>query len=196
MTTVAFVNGKGGTGKTTLCMAVAMALTAAGRRVAVADRDPQGTTIGWLQRIGVEGQGPFPYDPKGVFDAVLIDTPPRLNEPAVREAIAQADRIVIVSTPSPVDLETTARTVRDFVLPLRHERGDPRVAMVFNQVQPGTLLSRSLADQAAKIPGVKALQFFVRRRQCFQHSSLLGWAALTDRAQEEISQLTQEIFNF
>ncbi|MDD2765729.1 MAG: ParA family protein [Opitutaceae bacterium] len=198
MVSVAFVNGKGGTGKTTLCMCVAMALSESGKKIAVADRDPQGTTIGWLRRIQSEDRGPWPYDANTECDILLIDTPPRLNEPAVRDAILGADKVIIVTTPSPVDLETTARTALDFVLPLRRDQHpeDPRVALVFNQVQTGTLLSRSLAIQAGKVPGVRPMAAFVRRRQCYQQASMQGWAGLNLRAQEELVMLIQEIFSF
>lgn len=45
--TVAMVNQKGGTGKTTLATNLARALQRAGERVLLADSDPQGTARDW-----------------------------------------------------------------------------------------------------------------------------------------------------
>jgi chromosome partitioning protein len=52
--TIAFVNQKGGSGKSKVCGGVAGELAALGRRILVVDNDPQGTITGWL--LGTRGQ--------------------------------------------------------------------------------------------------------------------------------------------
>ena len=46
---IAFCNGKGGAGKTTLSVLLGCALADAGRRVGLLDRDPQRTATRWIQ---------------------------------------------------------------------------------------------------------------------------------------------------
>lgn len=188
--TICFANGKGGSGKTTVTLCVAMALTEAGKRVAIADRDPQGTAGLWVQQIASE-KGPFVYDENGSYDVVLIDTPPRLDHPQVREAILAADKVILVTSPSPTDLWTTKATA-DLIKQLRP--GFEKVALLFNQVQIGTMLGRQLDALAAKV-GLSAIFFFVKRRQCYQHAALMGWGALVQQAREEIEQITLHIVN-
>ena len=188
--TICFANGKGGSGKTTVTLCIAMALTEAGKRVAIADRDPQGTAGFWVQQIATE-KGPFIYDEKESYDVILIDTPPRLDHPQVREAILASDKVILVTSPSPTDLWTTKATA-DLIKQLRP--GFEKVALLFNQVQIGTMLGRQLDALAAKV-GLASIYFFVKRRQCYQHASLVGWGALIQQAKEEIEQITLHIAN-
>lgn len=188
MTTIAFANGKGGAGKTTVTMCVAMALSGAGKRVAVADRDPQGTSLIWTRQVAT-ANGPFIYEPGQLYDVILIDTPPRLDSPEVRSAIEQADKTILVTSPSPTDLWTT-RATADLVAAIRGPNS--RIALLFNQVQTGTVLCRELDHLAEKV-GVKPLFNNIRRRQCYQHASILGWSALPLRAQEEIIAIVSDI---
>jgi chromosome partitioning protein len=192
---VTFANGKGGTGKTTLCVCVAMGLARAGKRVAVSDRDPQGTAAEWVTHIATD-QGPFLFDvaaghKPADFDVLLIDTPPNLAAPETRAAITEADKVIIVSSPSPADIATTQRTAAV----VAEIRGAPaKTALCFNKVQPRTLLGREL-EAAAKRVSLPALFFSLRHRQCYQHAVYLGWRAFDTRAQEEILFVTREILS-
>jgi chromosome partitioning protein len=52
---VAFLNQKGGVGKTTLALHVAGAWAAQGKRVVVIDADPQGSALDWSEQRAKEG---------------------------------------------------------------------------------------------------------------------------------------------
>lgn len=178
-------NAKGGAGKSTLAVLLAAALAEAGRAVAVRDLDRQGTARAWLEDAGhgkVEA-----YDPAGRFDVVFIDTAPRLEE--LPAALAGADLIVIVTGPSPADLWTTKATAEAVKAAL--PRG-ARIRLLFNQVSAHTLLGRSLPAIAERV-GVKALRSTIARRQCYQHSMVDGWPALTAAAREEVLKAALEI---
>ena len=178
-------NGKGGTGKTTLSVLLAHALAEAGKTVAVHDRDPQGTATRWLKEI--EGGKVLPYDSAAKYDAVFVDTPPRLD--TLTAALNSCSVAVIVCSPSPADLwasRDTAAAIRPH-LPARTQ-----LRLLFNGVLSNTILSRELPDLAKRI-GVKALACSISRRQCYQHAALLGWQALDASAREEIFKAAIEL---
>lgn len=178
-------NGKGGTGKTTLCVLLAHALAEAGKRVAILDRDPQATATKWIRES--ESSKVSMYDRASDYDAVFIDTPPRLD--ALADAIGNCQVAVIVSSPSPADLWTT-RDTADSVK--QHLPKKARLRLLFNGIQANTILARETEDMAARI-GVPALRTAISRRQCYQHAALLGWKALSQEAREELFKAALEI---
>lgn len=113
---VAIVAEKGGVGKTTLALSLAVAAVQAGRKVAVLDLDPQATAAQWTDRrtpdfpwvvatpatrlkaaIGnAQGQG---------VDFLVIDTPPHAGTDAV-EAARCADLVLVPMEPHLYSLET------------------------------------------------------------------------------------------
>jgi chromosome partitioning protein len=180
-------NGKGGTGKTTLTVLLAHALAAAGKNVAVLDLDPQGTARTWLEESDSGKVAKYDQAHAADYDAVLIDTPPRLD--ALPSALASCSVALIVCSPSPADLWTT----RDTAAAIRDKlpKG-ARLRLLFNGVMQNTILARDLPDLANRI-GVKALSSTISRRQCYQHAALLGWKALDQAAREELFKAALEV---
>ena len=103
-------------------------------------------------------------------------------------AIRRADVIVVVTSPSPADLFTS----RDTAELLKKEEAEKRSRLLFNQVQPGTILSRELDELADRI-GLKALKSRVHRRQAYQHAVIMGWKSLPGEAREEVFKVALEI---
>lgn len=116
MHTIAVVAEKGGVGKTTLALTLAVAAVQAGRKVAVFDLDPQATAAQWTDRRSTE----FPWvlaTPATRLDAALanakaqgvdfivIDTPPHAGTDAV-EAARRADLVLVPVEPHLYTLET------------------------------------------------------------------------------------------
>ena len=184
MTTIAFINGKGGSGKTTLTVLVAASLAEAGHQVTIADTDPQETATRWL--AGRE-MGPIKLAAKGKEGFTLIDTPPILNSAAVAAAIQSARLVLLVSSPSPADLFTAA----DTAALIKKLEAESKARLVFNNVQEGTRLGNKLDFMAEKV-GLSALKSTVRRRQAYQHAVWLGWPSLPLEARHEIQALTLE----
>jgi chromosome partitioning protein len=181
---ITICNGKGGSGKTTLTVLLACALTEAGHQVAVLDTDPQKTATRWIEAVG----GPQLAEEGRSYSALLIDTPPRLESQAVADAIQRADVVILVTSPSPADLFTS----QDTVALIEREGARSRARILFNQVQPRTILGRELEEMAERI-GLPALKSKLSRRQVYQHAVLLGWKSLHGDAREELLKAALEI---
>src|SRR3954462_9197963 len=99
---IAFVNGKGGVGKSTAALMVAATLRDAGHDACIDDRDPQQSAAILAPNLEI---------PLGLSAGIIIvDTAPRLDHEPTLNAMRDADIVVLVSSPSPADLSTTART--------------------------------------------------------------------------------------
>jgi chromosome partitioning protein len=186
---IVFCNGKGGAGKTTLAALLGCALADAGQRVGLIDRDPQRTATRWIEQT--KPAGLQLVTSVTACDTVIIDTPPRLESPLVHDSLQEADKAILITSPSPADLWTSQDTVQVI---RQHYRKD-KAAILFNQVQRQTVLGRELDSLAARI-GLPALHHSIARRQAYQHALLLGWKALDAGAREEILQVALEIVTF
>ena len=111
--TVMFLNGKGGAGKTTLSVLFALALHDSGHRPAVRDLDPQQTATRWLELAEAKGEFVRHEQP----NVTIFDTPPRLDAPEVLKTVRLAEKLILVSSPSPADLFATKDTIRRVVEP-------------------------------------------------------------------------------
>jgi hypothetical protein len=108
MPVLAFLNQKGGVGKTTLATNVATALAFQKQRVLFIDADQQGSALDWSAARKGELLFPVVGLPKDTlhreipalgesYDWVIIDGPPRVYNVA-KSAIAAADIVVILAS--------------------------------------------------------------------------------------------------
>lgn len=131
MQVIAFVTQKGGSGKTTLCLNLAVAGEALGARCLILDLDPQGTAEAWYQdreaatpRLVRVAPAELPraleLARRQGFDYALLDTPGR-DEPGVAAAIRAAHYCLVPCRPTPPDMKaqpSTVATVRRLAKPL------------------------------------------------------------------------------
>ena len=121
MRTLAVLSQKGGTGKTTLAVHLAVAGWAEQRRVLIADLDPQRSASEWRRARSRPGPGVIESKPGALFvaqqaseragvDLMVLDTRPAADSDTA-EAIRCADLCLIVLRPSFFDLKTTGRMV-------------------------------------------------------------------------------------
>ena len=181
MDVIAVIAQKGGTGKTTLCVSLAVAATRAGRSVAVVDLDAQATAANWSDRRGADSPvvisaqaSRLPKMLKGAegggADLVVIDTAPRAEQGALAAARV-ADLVLIPCRPAVYDLETVATTV-DLV---RLAGGKPVLA-VLNGV-PSRGPKGEQAREVLERLGVPVCPVALGHRVALDHAGALGLSA-------------------
>ena len=117
--TISIIAQKGGSGKTTLALTLAVAIEQTSRTAVVLDTDSQATACKWSAWRAAETPLVLAVQPDRLpsalataaahgVDMVVIDTPPR-SELAALEAARVADLVVIPCRPQRYDLETIPR---------------------------------------------------------------------------------------
>jgi chromosome partitioning protein len=174
MHTIALVSRKGGTGKSTLAIGLAVAAMEAGHRTCLLEADPLGTVSNWRRRRTSPGPAvETVHDGYVLFHRVqelarrgvtltIVDTAGGWSD-ASRGAMAAADFCLVPVRPSPADIEAAAPT-----LAAVRESGKP-FAFVLNQVQARSArlngAARSLGERVItlKMAHVLALPAIVLR---------------------------------
>ena len=178
---IAFVNGKGGTGKTTLSMLVAGVLKDRGQDVGLDDRDPQGNATAVAESFGI------PINPAAEF--VIIDTSPDIDDAPTLAALREADLLVVVTRPEFFDLVSTIATAKV----IQRER-DPaaKTVVVFNQVRANTVVAREMLDAKDKIP-FPTLKSMIHQRAAYSRANRFGWKVLPAPERAEVLELCIEL---
>lgn len=157
MKIVAVLSQKGGVGKTTLALHLAVGWTHRGRRVAVIDLDPQASAANWgarrVNRLPIVRSAQASRLPQeraamraAQGEIVVLDTAPRAD--AVILSVAKmADLVVLPCRPSILDLEALAGT-----LELVQTTGVP-VLTVLNAVVPHTTAPEQAAGAIRQLKG-------------------------------------------
>ncbi|PZR93924.1 MAG: chromosome partitioning protein ParA [Hyphomicrobiales bacterium] len=150
MQIIAIIGQKGGTGKTTTAIGLAVAAERAGYRTAILDLDPQSNAANWKDRRQADGPAVESIQPgrlrqtlKAAEDAganyIFIDTPGKSDTAAV-DAARAADLVLIPVRPQIFDLETLS-AVRDAL----RIAGSPPAYVLLNGIHPSA--TRSPTEQ-------------------------------------------------
>src|SRR3712207_5917268 len=153
MKVITFVTQKGGSGKSTLCISLAIAAQEAGASVCILEMDRQATVSDWAEHRQRESPEVAQIDAtqledilqrlKGsAYDYAFIDTP-GVDSPGTLSAIRAADLCVIPCRPTPADLRAFKPTLAAIY------RLDKRFAFVLNQTPPRSYRVRDAADGLA-----------------------------------------------
>lgn len=197
MYTIALIAQKGGTGKTTLGIGLAVAAQQNRKTALVVDLDPQSSACNWKDRrasetpIVTDSQPPrlpallSTAREQGV-DLVIIDTPARLEQSALAAARC-ADLIIIPCRASPEDLQTIASTQEIIRL-----AGNKPAFAVLNALPP-TGHRHEQARKFFETIGLAVCPATIGNRVAFGDASTLGQTPQeydpTGKAADEIRQV-------
>ena len=142
MRTIMLLNSKGGCGKSTLATNLAAYYASQNKSVALADFDPQGSSMEWLA-ARPEGRPPI-YGISGWRDVVrpprqteymILDVPAGCRGPQLTALVRRAQTLIIPVLPSPTDIRAAARFIHELLLVGRVERKETRLAVIANRVR-------------------------------------------------------------
>jgi chromosome partitioning protein len=191
MKTLSLIAQKGGTGKTTLCIHLAVQAERAGLRVLLVDTDPQGSAGAWWQRRAeatpalIQCQGSELADilaeaGRRGFELVVVDTAPHSSEQS-RACALCSDRVLIPTRPAILDLDAIGITTE-----LVAEVGVP-ASIVLNACPPPTRFGEprivAEARQALTAYPVSVCSSAISQRAAYSHALIDGRAVVEFEAQ-------------
>ena len=158
MRTILVLNPKGGCGKSTIATNIAGHFAMQGKRVALADCDPQGSSRDWLavrpgplaqitcvearnDRLLIDNQ----------TEVLVMDSPAGIHDQHMVNIIRPAQTIVIPVLPSPIDLRAAEHFLANLVK-LRNRIGHRvKIATIANRVREDTVMAARLEYYLEKL---------------------------------------------
>jgi chromosome partitioning protein len=146
------INGKGGSGKTTLSTNLATWLAKRGEATALVDADPQGSSSYWIAsrspdlpsiygiKIEVNSRitRSFQWRAPKSTRWLITDAAPGLAGPALDDLIQNHDLIIVPVLPSDIDIRASARFIGDLLLTQSMRKKRRPIAVVANRVKQQT----------------------------------------------------------
>ena len=197
-------NTKGGVGKTTLAVNLAIAFSLSGRDLLLVDGDEQGTAMAFTQlrtdRLGTAGYTAVALTGAairsqvrqlaGKYDDIIIDVGGR-DTGSLRAALTVADALLVPLAPRSFDvwaLDQVAVLVKE-----AREINEPlRACAVLNGADPQGGDNEAAAQVMAEAEGIEVLPVTIVRRKAFPNAAAEGRAVLehTPRDPKAIEELT------
>jgi chromosome partitioning protein len=200
MKKISIISQKGGAGKTTLCLHLAVAAEREGHPVALLDLDPQASAASWTDIRGQDTPSVTPIPAMRLNQALalaersgaalaIIDTAPHSADAAVAVAEA-ADLILIPCRPGILDIkaiETTARIVRLTRKP---------AFVVLTQVPPRA--PRLTEDAVAAVQGhrLDVAPIVIHQRSAYAHALTVGQTAQEFEPNGKAAEETARLFEW
>ena len=196
---VMVMNSKGGCGKSTIATNVASYFASEGYKVALADYDPQRTSLDWLamRPEDLPKITPVPAADEGLrgvprdTEILVIDAPARTHGSEMNELVRRAETILIPVMPSPIDMKASVHFLGELLELGKVQRAQARLAVVANRVRENTLLFEELDEYLTKlkVPYLGALRQSTNYLRAFQRGmgvfELPEYLARTDWEQWE-----------
>lgn len=158
MRTILILNPKGGCGKSTLATNIAGYYALQGKKVALADCDPQGSSRDWLKvrpenlatiESANVNNGKLEVNKK--TEVLVLDSPASLHDQRLANISRAAQTIVIPVLPSPIDMRAAEHFLHELIS-LRNKIGRKvKIATVANRVREDTIVAAKLEYYLEKL---------------------------------------------
>jgi chromosome partitioning protein len=156
---ILITNAKGGCGKSTIATSLAAYFASEGYATALADFDPQGSALSWLE------QRPAEYAPITGIPAYEtgLKTVPRNTEYLVIDSAAgsygkeltdlvrRAETIIVPVLPSPIDMKAAEKFVAELLDIAKVADKRAKAALVANRVKENTLIFEELDSVLSRL---------------------------------------------
>ena len=197
MKTVAILSGKGGSGKSTIALHLAVAAERRGHSVAVLDVDPQASSATWADSRESETPSVTSLQPSRIAKALetareagaslaIIDTAPHSADAAMIAAEA-ADLVLVPCRPGILDLRAIGSTARIVKLAAKP------AFVILNATPPHAARLIEDARAAVATHGLDVAPAVIAQRAAVAHSLTVGQTAEEyepgGKAAEEIAAL-------
>ena len=177
MRTIMIMNAKGGCGKTTLATNLACWFADQDGKVALADFDPQGSSLDWLEaRNDYEGVPTIqaidatrePVKPARGTEYLVIDVPAGIHGAEINKMLKQVQTMIIPVLPSPIDMRAARRFLDELLESGRVSKKQTRIALVANRVRENSVAFHTLEDflNEQKIPVLSHLRESTNYLKC------------------------------
>jgi len=162
------LNAKGGCGKSTLATNIASYFANEGASVALADYDPQRSSLDWLERrpdnrpkiaaVAAFEDG-LRHAPRGA-DILVSDAPARSHGKELTDLVNHAETIVVPVLPSTIDMQATTKFLEELAAVHKIKSKKAKLGAIANRVRDNTLIWDDLDDYLtrARVPYVAALR--------------------------------------
>lgn len=205
MKTIAIISQKGGSGKTTLALNLAVAAHLDGQQAVIADLDEQASAVMWHEAREEEMPHVLATEPSSLvathaeaekqgWDYFIIDTAPQSNDPAVTAA-ELADCILITCKLSVMDLRAVQNTLS--LLNVAKTKPGVRVYMLLSMVEHFSKTEGQEAIEVLTQLNMRVLPAWTGSRVAYRHSLIKGQGVLeydpSGKAAEEVRKIYEVV---
>lgn len=205
----AFLNLKGGCGKSTSAVHLCRYLLDQGKKVALVDADGQATSLAWVANLGEKIQKPVVFrliEPDPIVDElpviaqghdeVVVDGAGGLAE-VQRAILLLADVVLIPVQPSTPDVFASAEAIKAVRRARQIRNGAPKAFTFLTRVVPKTLLLNEARETLGEYADVPLLKTEIHQRQVVADVMGQGTTLFDlkgNRAATELSRQYRELF--
>ncbi|MEE9552504.1 MAG: ParA family protein [Gammaproteobacteria bacterium] len=168
MRTILVLNSKGGCGKSTLATNIAGYFAKKGKRVALADCDPQKSSSDWLNIRpahlpnidNAKVKGRKLHVPRKT-EILIMDTPASIHGQKMAKLVRPAQTLVMPVLPSPMDIRAAEHFLEELISLRKIINRRIKIATVANRVREDTLAAAKLEYylDRIKLPNGKKLPY-------------------------------------